>query len=96
MRSYAVTWTGKTGRVHAGKLEIGDEALTLEGGSARQTIPYGDLAELHVGRTPDERLQGRTALVLTRRRGETLHVTSLNGVGEIVEIAELIAPRAGL
>ena len=91
MRTYAVTWRGKMGAVHAGKLELGAEALTLEGGSARKTIRYDELVEVHVGRGPDERLQGRPALVLRRRRGDPLYVSSLNGPGVAVEIAELLA-----
>ncbi len=91
MRTYAVTWRGATGRVHAGKLELGEAALTLEGGSARKTVRYDELAEVHVGRGADERLQGRTALVLRSEAGETLYVSSVNGPGVVVEIAELLA-----
>ena len=89
MRTYAVTWQDKAGRVHAGKLELGAEALTLEGNSVRKTIRYDALSEVHVGRGIDERLQGRPALVL-RRGSETLYVTSVGSPGAVVEIAEAL------
>ena len=91
MRTYAVTWRGTTGVVHAGKLELGEKALTLEGGSARKIVRYDELAEVHVGRGMDERLQGRPALVLRREAGDTLYVSSVNGPGVVVEIAERLA-----
>lgn len=91
MRTYAVTWRGATGLVHAGKLELGAASLTLEGGSARKTVRYDELAEVHVGRGTDERLQGRPALVLRGGAGETLYVSSVGGPGVVVEIAERLA-----
>jgi hypothetical protein len=91
MSTYAVTWRGPTGLVHAGKLELGAAALTLEGGSARRTLRYDELSEVHVGRGSDERLQGRPALVLQGGAGETLYVSSVNGPGVVVEIAEQLA-----
>ena len=91
MRTYAVTWQDKKGSVHAGKLELGETALTLEGNSVRKTIPYDELTEVHVGRGTDERLQGRPALVLRRGTRETLYVASVGSPGAVVEIAELLA-----
>ncbi len=91
MRTYAVTWRGTTTElVHAGKLELGAVALTLDGGSARKTLRYDELDAVHVGRGPDERLQGRPALVL-QGEAETLYVSSVNGPGVVVEIAEQLA-----
>jgi hypothetical protein len=90
MRTYAVTWQDKAGRVHAGKLELGPDALTLEGNSVRKTLRYEELTEVHVGRGTDERLQGRPALVLRGKR-ETLYVASVGSPGAVVEIAELLA-----
>ncbi len=91
MPTYAVTWLDSLGQVHAGKLELGAEALTLEGGSARWTLRYDELADVHVGRGPDERIQGRPALVLRADAGETLYVSSVNGAGALAEIAERLA-----
>jgi hypothetical protein len=91
MRTYAVTWQDKKGSVHAGKLELGPDALTLEGNSVRKTLRYDELAEVHVGRGTDERLQGRPALVLRRGASETLYVSSVGSPGAVVEIAELLA-----
>ncbi len=91
MRTYAVTWQDRAGPVHAGKLELGPDALTLQGNSARKTVRYEELDEVHVGRGIDERLQGRPTLVLRRRAGEPLYVSSVNTPGVVVEIAELLA-----
>jgi len=91
MASYAVTWLDRRGRVHAGKLELGPEALTLEGGSARKTLRYDELADVHVGRGLDERLQGRPSLVLRRGADETLYVASVGSPSAVVEIAERLA-----
>jgi hypothetical protein len=91
MPTYAVAWLDTLGRVHAGKLELGAETLTLEGGSARATLRYDDLADVHVGRGADERIMGRPALVLRGNTGETVYVSSLNGAGVLAEIAERLA-----
>jgi len=91
MRTYAVTWQGESGCVHAGKLELGPETLTLDGGSARRTVSYEELEDVHVGRGASERPAGRQALVLRLRRGETLYVSSLNAPGVAAEIADLLA-----
>jgi hypothetical protein len=91
VQTYAVTWQDKVGRVHAGKLELGPDALTLEGNSIRRTLRYAELSEVHVGRGTDERLQGRPALVLRRGAHETLYVSSVGSPGAVVEIAELLA-----
>jgi len=93
VRTYAVTWLDAQGRLHAGKLELGPEALELAGNSSRRTIRYDELLEARVGRGSEERVRGRPALVLQGKAGETLYVSSVSGAGEVVEIAELLGRR---
>ena len=83
-----MTWLDARGLLQAGKLELGADALELAGGSSRATIRYDELADVHVGRGADERVQGRPALVLQDKAGGTLYVSAVSGAGVVVEIAE--------
>jgi hypothetical protein len=62
----------------------GPDAVTRE-------IAYDLLSEIHVGRTPAERVDGRTALVLEPRIGAPISIASVAQAGVIAEIAERLA-----
>ncbi len=99
---YAVLWREADPQVFAGELEFEDERLRLQGAS-RLGIPetfelaYGEIASVHFGRAHDERIDGRSSLVIEPRSGERVLVTSATGLGLTHEIADrlgrMLAPR---
>ena len=66
--TYAVSWSTSSGRVHAGQLELGAEALTLRGGSRPdpvvERLAYEDLRSVRRARAAGDRVRGRASLVL--------------------------------
>ena len=97
--SFAVTWREQVeGPLYAGELTLGPEKLQL-GGTARAgelatlRIPYGEIEDVHVGRTGSDRIRGRISLVVDLSNGSTLHIGSVSGQVTIVELADLIAER---
>jgi hypothetical protein len=81
----------------AGALVVEESRLLLEGRSAQGhvelSIPYFDVSEVRVGRLPEERLNGHSALLLSRRDGDLVRVEPV-GFGLLNELAELIAALA--
>ena len=81
----------------AGALVFEERRLLLEGRSAQGhielSIPYSELSEVRIGRLPEERLNGRSALLLTQRNGELVRVEP-KGFGLLNELAELLAALA--
>ena len=96
-RSYAVTWQQGEQATRSGRLELLPGGLSLEGaganGAASETIDFGDLLEVRVGRAASDRLSGRQTLVLERRGGAPLRIASVVQPGVITELAERLASR---
>ena len=71
------------------------DAVRLEGmtGSEPTTreIAYDHLTEIRIGRSAEERIDGRPSLVLAPRTGETLSIASVAQSGVVAEIAERLA-----
>lgn len=98
--SYAVVWQEGSEPVAAGRLELLPRALKLEGLSearpARREIAYDSLAAVRVGRSVDERLAGRPALLLERRSGPRIRLASVAQSSALGEIGErLVALSSG-
>ena len=94
---YAVVFrTGSSGPT-AGALVVDDRRLTLVGGSVDDpievSIAYTALREVRIGRSSEERLNGRPALLLARRDGPVAQVAPL-GFGLLHELADLLAVLA--
>lgn len=77
----------------AGALLVEQDRLILSGrgsgGSLELEIPMDSLAEVRVGRRPDERLNGYSTLVLERKALPAVMVAPL-GVAVLHEIADLL------
>jgi hypothetical protein len=54
-------------------------------------IAYDSLAEIRIGRSATERIDGRTSLVLAPRTGDTVSIASVAQAGVVAEIAERLA-----
>ena len=86
----------------AGALRVKQDRLLLSGrgdnGGLELEIPIASLAEVHVGRQPNERLNGYSTLILERRGLPAVMVAPL-GVALLHEIADLLnslsQPAAG-
>jgi hypothetical protein len=81
----------------AGAMVVEETRLLLEGRSAQGhvelSILYSEVSEVRVGRLPEERLNGHSALLLSRRGRDLVRVEPF-GFGLLNELAELIAALA--
>ncbi len=94
--SYAVLWSDNGGPTMAGKLELRERDLVLDGANGhgvRITLAFVDIASARIGRSPGERLQGRPVLVLDDATGRRLRVATLSGVGALHEVADVVEAR---
>jgi hypothetical protein len=93
--SYGVVWRDGERPLARGKLELLARAIRLEGmtGSEPTTreIAYDYLSEIRIGRSAEERIDGRPALVLAPRTGDTVSIASVAQAGVVSEIAERLA-----
>jgi hypothetical protein len=89
--SYAVVWSGDDGVVHAGRLEVGEDRVTLVGSSAQgrgalRCVSYTELAGVH-----RDRLGDQPALKLERRHGGSIRLASMNGRTILPELQDRLA-----
>jgi hypothetical protein len=89
--SYGVVWREGTGEPATGKLELLPRALRLEGRDGRQEVPYKDVAAIRIGRTRADRINGGPAVVVERRSGERVIISTVAQPSLIGEIAERLA-----
>jgi hypothetical protein len=94
--SYAVLWSENGGPMLAGKLELLDRVVLLEGANGdihRCSLDLRTIGSFRIGRSRIERLQGRPVLVLEDGKGYRVRVTTLSGVGALYELADLIGSK---
>jgi hypothetical protein len=93
--SYGVVWREGSLPLASGKLELLPRAVRLDGmvGSVptRREIAYDLLSEIRIGRSAEDRIDGRPTLVLAPRSGEPFAIASVAQAGVIAEIAERLA-----
>lgn len=97
--TYAVTWEGPEGTRRSGRLELGADALHLEGsngdGAASKHLPYTDVSRFRLARSAEERLQARPTLLLEVRGGELLKIAAVSQPGIVAELADRLAVLTG-
>lgn len=97
--TYAVTWEGPEGTRRSGRLELGADALHLEGsngdGAGSRELPYGDVSRFRLARPGGERLQGRPTLLLELRGGELLKIAGVSQPGIVAELSDRLAWLTG-
>jgi len=93
--TYAVSWSNGDGTPHAGRLELASDGLVLANGTALEVVEYGELRDVHVGRSAADRIGGRATLVLERRSGEVIRVAGVGQAGIISELAEHLSSQLG-
>ncbi len=89
--SYAVIWSEDDGVVHAGRIELGEDRVTLVGSAgnghgAVRCVAFSELADVK-----RERLGDRPGLVLERRGGDRIRLTSMSGRALLPELQERLA-----
>jgi hypothetical protein len=92
---YAIVWREGELSQGTGKLELLPHALRLDGVCGGEEtirdVGYDELVGLRIGRAQDERIAGRTSLVLDRRNGPAIRIASFGTPNLVSEIAEGIA-----
>jgi hypothetical protein len=96
--TYAVTWEEPGGARRSGRLELGAEALHLEGsngdGATSEELPYADVSRFRLARSGAERLQGRPTLVLELRGGDVLKIAGVSQPGIVAELSDRLGVLA--
>jgi hypothetical protein len=89
--TYAVSWEEPDGSPGSGRLELGTDALLLEGrnGGSAVTLafPYRNISGLRVARAGHERLQNRPTLVVGLVGGRSLRIAGVAQPGIVSELA---------
>jgi hypothetical protein len=95
--TYGVVWREGHGPHARGKLELLPGSVRLEGMSgsepALREIAYVELSGIRIGRSADERIDGRVTLVLAPHVGADVTIASVAQAGVLREIAERLSGR---
>jgi hypothetical protein len=93
--TYGVVWREGHGPLGRGKLELLPGSVRLEGMSGSEPasleIPYLELSGIRIGRSTDERIDGRVSLVLVPHVGAEVTIASVVQAGVLREIADRLA-----
>jgi hypothetical protein len=95
--SYAVVWEDGNGTAFAGKLELGDGLLRLDGLSpagarSRLVLRFEELGAVRSARRT-ERLGGRPTLLVERPGHGPLKLVSVGGSGLLPELADRLVEQ---
>jgi hypothetical protein len=90
-RSYGVVWREGDSDLTTGKLELLPAGVRLEGRESSRQIPYGRVSNVHIGRLPDERIDGRPSIVLEQFGGPAITIATVAQTSLVGEIAERLA-----
>jgi hypothetical protein len=90
-RTYGVVWREGASELAAGKLELLASGVRLEGRDGSRDIPYGGVSGVHVGRRPEERIDGRQSIVLERFGSPPVTIATVAQPSLVGEIAERLA-----
>jgi hypothetical protein len=87
-KSYGVVWRDGERPLAAGKLELRPRTLRLDGRHRVREIPYDELAGVRVGRSAEERIDGRPSVVVERWGGGRLTISTVAEAALLSEIVE--------
>jgi hypothetical protein len=92
--SYGVLWSENGEPAYVGKLEVGPDRLLLEGSvggrTAHAEVLPEEIAGVRVGRSTNDRLGGRSVLVLERRHGHEVRIAPIGAVGVLHEMLDVV------
>jgi hypothetical protein len=90
-RTYGVVWREGACELATGKLELLASSVRLEGRECSADVPYGGVSGVHVGRLPEERIDGRPSIVLERFGSPPVTIATVAQSSLVGEIAERLA-----
>jgi hypothetical protein len=92
--TYAVSWEEPDGSPASGRLELGGDALLLEGrnggAAVRRAFPYRNMSGLRIARSARERLHDRPTLIVDLG-GRSLRIAGVAQPGIVSELAFRLA-----
>jgi hypothetical protein len=95
--TYAVSWEEPDGSPGSGRLELGTDALLLEGqnggSGVTRAFPYRNMSGLRIARSAHERLGDRPTLIVDLVGGRTLRIAGVAQPGIVSELASRLAAR---
>ena len=95
--SIPVIWTEDGGAQLAGRLDVFDDRLHLDGGSrerpARRDVRYDEIAAARIGRDTGDRINGRVAVVLELLAGGRYNVVGFDRPGTMLELLQRVEAR---
>src|SRR4029453_10867580 len=93
--TYAVSWQEPDGSPGSGRLELGADALLLEGRNGRSgkstLFPYGEIAPFRPAPGNHERLQARPTLIVDLGAEGPLRIAGVAQPGIVSELASRLA-----
>jgi hypothetical protein len=93
--TYAVSWVEPDGSPGSGRLELGTDALLLEGGNGGAAVtrafPYRNMSGLRVARAPHDRLRDRPTLIVDLVGGRSLRIAGVAQPGIVSELASRLS-----
>jgi hypothetical protein len=93
--TYGVVWREGRGPLARGKLELLPGSVRLEGMSGSEPalleIAYLELSGVRIGRSAEERIDGRVTLVLVPHAGGEVTIASVAQAGVLREIADRLS-----
>jgi hypothetical protein len=93
--TYAVSWEEPDGSPGSGRLELGADALLLEGRNGRSAVtrafPYRSMSRLGIARAARDRLQDRPTLIVDLVGGRTLRIAGVAQPGIVSELASRLS-----
>jgi hypothetical protein len=98
--TYAVLWRTGRGPIYAGQLELRRQGFQLEGADwfgddSVEVVDAAEIASVRIGRAGDERVEGRSTVIVERSSGDSLHIASAIGVVMIHELADAVGRLSG-
>lgn len=93
--THAVVWAEGDQPPRVGRLDLRGDSFRLTGGSrageADRVVEASEIAAVRVGHRASERLRDMKTVIVTRRVGDPIAIASVNGLGAVIEIAELLS-----
>ena len=97
--SIPVIWTEDGGPPLAGRLDLYDDRLHLDGGSraahALRDVRYDEITSARIGRDNGDRINGRIAMILALTAGGTVSFAGLDRPGTLAEVLHRVEDRIG-
>src|SRR6266496_4133470 len=97
--SYAVVWRDGDGPRQVGKMEVHQDGVHLSGGTgarrADRVLAPGSITGVHVQQPGTGALGDMRTLVVDRDQAAPITIGALNGIGIVLEIAEVVTEIAG-